>query len=221
MEIDWIIAIGLFLVFVGWSFTYYIGFFSATTGMGTGVLGISGDVINYLEMGTYDVPVSYNSVTNETGVLYMDFIWPIGSKNSTIMFSGSQSLPCYITGNRIYWQSDIIAGKNMFTMRYHTQNTTLNCDSSFSLSNTSQAIPWVAEENVVISQGKIDQMLSMDFRAFAAGLGISQDFRIEIDINGTSTGYGAKPPLGYDVYVKENPGTTENNDNVIVRILSW
>lgn len=221
MEIDWIIAIGLFLVFVGWSFAYYMGFFAVTTDMGTGVTGISGDVINYLEMGTYDVPVSYDSAANGTGVLYMDFTWPADAKNSTMMFSGSQSLPCYMTGSRIYWQSDLVAGKNMFTMRYHTQNTTLNCDSSFSLSNASQAIPWAAEEDMVISQGKINQMLSTDFRAFAAGLGISQDFRIEIDINGTTTGYGAKPPLGYDVYVNENPGMTENNDDVIVRVLTW
>ena len=48
MEIDWIIAIGLFLILVAWSFVYYMGFFVVTPDLGAGVQGISGKVMNYL-----------------------------------------------------------------------------------------------------------------------------------------------------------------------------
>ncbi len=221
MEIDWIIAIGLFLILVAWSFVYYMGFFAITPDLGAGVQGISGKVMNYLEIEAYDTPITYDSTENGTRVLYTDFTWPDYSSNSTKIFSGNQSLPCMIFGNRVYWQADVGIGENKFVMRYHTQNTTLNCDSSFPLVNTTQVIPWAAEKDTLVSQDRIDQMFATDFRAFAAGLGISQDFRIEIETDSSTTDYGSAVLPGYNIYVKENPGMTENNEKVTVRVLTW
>ncbi|UCD06893.1 MAG: hypothetical protein JSW41_03590 [Candidatus Aenigmatarchaeota archaeon] len=221
MNIDWIIAIALFLIFVSWSFVYYMGFFSITPDMRAGVEGISDKVMDFLSIDVYDVPAVFNSTEVGSRVLYMDFSWPGYSKNSTRIFSGNQSLPCYISGNRVYWQADLIQGENKFEMRYYDENVSLFCNSSFSLANATQVIPWVSEKNKAISQTKINQMLATNFYSFRNLLGISQDFRVELEINNVTTGYGTTPPLGYDVYVKETHGIKEDNNVVKIRVLTW
>jgi hypothetical protein len=221
MNIDWIIAIGLFIIFVAWSFAFYLGFFSLTPDMMGGVEGISNKVVGFLDIDVYDNPVVYDSVSNISAVMYADFSWPNYAKNSTKVFSDNQSLPCRMSGSRIYWQADLDAGKNRFDIRYHTENVTLECDSSFSIVNATQTIPWVSRNSKAVSNSKINQMLATDFKTFSARLGISQDFRVEVDKNGITTPYGKLPPLGYDVYVKETQGLTEDREQVKIRVMTW
>jgi hypothetical protein len=221
MNVDWIIAMALFLIFISWSFVYYTGFFSITPDMRAGVEGISGKVMDFLSIDVYDVPVVFNSTEAGSWVLYMDFSWPGYSKNSTRIFSESQSLPCYMSGNRVYWQAGLIQGENRFEMRYYDENVSLFCDSSFSLANATQAIPWISEKSKAISQAKINQMLATNLHSFRYALGINQDFRVEVEINNVTTEYGTDPPLGYDVHVKETLGRKENDEGVKVRVLTW
>jgi hypothetical protein len=221
MNFDWIIAIALFLVFVSWSFVYYMGAFSFTPDTGSGVEGISGKVIGFLETDSYDVPVEFSSPGSGSRVLYLDFSWPAYSKNSTRIFSGDQPLPCMISGDRVYWQADLSAGSNIFTMRYCTENTTPQCSSLFPPVNATQAMPWAAEKGSAISQARTDQMLATNFYVFRQALGINSDFRVELESGGIVTAYGPAPPLGYDVYVKETPHVTEDREAVTVRVLTW
>lgn len=221
MNIDWIIAIGLFIVFVAWSFVFYLGSFSFAPDVMGGVEGISSRVIGSLCIDVYENPIVHDSASNGSVVLYADFSWPQYAKNSTNVFSGSQPLPCIISGDRIYWQADLVEGRNSFDIRYHTENVSLQCDSSFPLANATQVIPWVSGKSRAISQSRISDMLAMDFSELSAGLGISQDFRVEIDKDGMTTAYGKLPPLGYDVYVKETQSQTESREQITIRVLTW
>lgn len=221
MDVDWIIAMGLFLVFISWSFVYYTGFFSPSADMKAGVEGISSRVVDYLSVDVYDVPVVYDSGVNGSRVLYMDFSWPPYSKNSTRIFSGNGTLPCRITGDRVYWQAGLSQGENRFVMRYHAGNGSLLCGSGFPATNASQAIPRAAERGRMFSQERISRMLAVDFQGFSYILGVSQDFRVELEIGNATVEYGIEPPLGYNVYVRETKGRTVDGDDLVVRVLTW
>ncbi len=221
MNVDWVIAVGLFLVFVSWSFVYYTGFFLDLPDFRGGVETISEEVIEFLTVEVNDVPVVLDSGDAGSKVLYMDFYWPSGTRNSTRLFYGNQTLPCYISGNRIYWQADVNVGRNEFEMRYFPSNDSMFCDSGFSTSGANKTTPWVAEKSNAVSVSRINDMLAMDFYAFRYLLGLRSDFRVEIERSGTTDELGPKPPFGYNVYVKESPGRTENNEKVKIRVLTW
>ena len=58
MNIDWIIALSMFLVVVAWSFSFYSGFFTEKSQPLSDVLNsISDKFVNYLVIGAKHLPI--------------------------------------------------------------------------------------------------------------------------------------------------------------------
>jgi len=223
MNLDWIFAIVAFMVFVGWGFSYYSSFFEEKADVfAVEAEHINEKVTDFLSVDYHVLPVVFDSENDTSNkVLYFDYTWPEGTKNSTRVFSGEQSLSCMIVGDKIYWQSDVTEGKNFFRLEFFHANTTLNCDSEIPTENSSQAIPLVSEKKRMLSQEKIDTMLGMDYDEFRNSLDIHQRFRIELDTGVTET-YGPVPPTASSVYVKESRSRiAESGDSVSIRVLVW
>ncbi len=227
MRIDWVLAFGVFLVFSLWAFAYYTSFYPRAFGMEDlkeAANSISNAVIDYLEISVYDVPVRFNSSSQASdAVLYLDYTWNSGIKNSTRILLGSQDLPCMLSGSRVYWQSDLAQGYNYFTMRFNNYNTTLNCNSSFSTANATRAFPWTEERKTMVALGKINQMRAMNFTGFKNEIGANRDFRVIIQYpGGAETWYGMNPPNATNVYVKNMWSTIEDTgERIKLSVLVW
>ena len=224
MRIDWIIALGVFLVFVGTGFQYYLNLFQTTSDPMELVIGdISDKIINFLKTDVYEVPIKVNSAETRSDVLHFDYTWlSEGAKNSSRILQDGTRLNCNITGSTIYWQANLEAGDNYFKLRFSDKNASMNCTDVFSIDNANKTIPWAAVKREMISQSKIDEMNSTDYTTFKSGLGINRDFRVSVNVSGTVTNYGLNPPNATNVYVKETRwALEETDDEVIIRVLAW
>ncbi len=225
MDVDWVVAIVVFLIFVTWSFTYYLSFFGESR---TSILPVAdyvkGKIKEFVFINTYMVPVVFNS-SNSTSdsVLYIDFLWhDENEKNSTTIYLNNNSLPCRIEGNRIYWVSNLSEGMNYFIMRYAGCESNLTCNSTFSITNKTQAVAWSVEKGRSVSQGKINNMTSTDYNVFKNNLMLDNDFRIKIRTNSTTIMYGKSIPLNRDVHVfKIFSKLWEDDSDVNLTISVW
>lgn len=222
-SVDWVLGFGIFLIFAALMLAYYA---NVTTADRSQPLEDSSTlfadrIVEYLQVSVYDVPVRYTSsgpVSN--AVLYLEFSWPFG-KNTTQLFKGSSPQTCNITGNTLYWRSDLSSGVNNFTMRFTTLDQDLQCDASLTVAGANQTIPGAVQKGKMVSQTRLDNMTNTSYGYFKESLGIDRDFRIELDINGTESSYGPETPLA-DVYVRERWGTIlETNQDISIRILLW
>lgn len=224
MRIDWVVAIGVFLVFIGTAFQYYSNLFqSRAQPMGVVVGDISDRVTDFLLTDVYEVSVKVSSPEAKSDVLYFDYTWPSeGAKNSTRILQDSTSKDCIISGSTLYFQTDLSVGENFFTMKFSNKNVSMNCSGTFGTGNSNQTIPWAGVKKKMISQSKIDEMNATSYTTFKDDLGINRDFRVGMNVNGTITSYGLNPPNATNVYVKETRWALEETDEeVIIRVLAW
>lgn len=203
MQIDWIIAITVFLVFTAWAFSYYSTLFpKISEPLESAVFLIQDKLLDWLEIDVYKVPIRFSSTNSTTSsVLYFDFLWPTGTKNSTTILKDSTQLLCEISDNRIYWQDDLDEGVNYFSMEFANVSTTLNCTANLNKSIVNQTTPWAEEKKQLISQSKINEMQATSYDDFKDSLGITMDFRIEIETNTSTTSYGKTIPSDRNVWV--------------------
>lgn len=224
MRIDWIVAIGMFFVLVGVGFQYYSNLFQTRAQPLELVVGdISDSITGFLLADVYEVPVKVSSSGARPDVLYFNYMWPSGgAKNSTRILQGSTGLDCNITDGAVYWQANLIAGDNYFTMRFSNKSVDMNCTDSFSLANANKTIPWVEVKKNMISQSRINEMSGISYSTFKSDRRINRDFRVKINVSGTVTNYGLNPPNATSVYIRETRWALEETDGeVIIRVLTW
>ena len=224
VNVDWIVAIGLFLVFIVWSFSYYAQLFAVEGDVVEAMELISERVLANLTVKVHSIPFIANisNVSVSNAVLYFEYRWPFG-KNTTKMVKDGSSQTCNITGNVIYWRSNLAANNNYFTMKYSDQNANLSCSGGFTVVNETQVIPFAVEEGSQISRARINGMNATNYSDFKAFLGLTRDFNITIE-NATQTilSYGLQPPEGTDVFSKSILGRLEDTEeNVTIRFLAW
>lgn len=223
VSVDWAIGIGVFLIFVAISFSYYSAAFPPGDGMLEDVSGYVVDqILDEIKVDVYDVPIRFNSPGSATDqVFFFNYTWPYG-KNTTKIYSGSTSLPCYISGDVVYWKADVSAGYNYFKMRYSNQSVAMRCTSSLTLTQLNKTAPWAEEHQRMFSQTQIDTMTGTGYGAFSDSLDLNMDFRIYINESGTVTQYGKTPPNATSVRVMRRWGVMEDTGNdVEVRLLVW
>jgi hypothetical protein len=224
MNLDWILGLVVFLTFTAWALGFYFSIYNTgpPDGLDAAATSIKNDVVAFLTAEVHQMPVRFNSSSSQSGaVLYAVYSWPFG-KNSAKVLSGSTSLPCRFSGDTIYWQADLSPGFNYFTIKYADMDASLNCNSTFDISSANQTKPWSAEKKTMFLQEKIDNMTATPYSGFRASLDINRNFRLEMDINGTTTVYGPSAPQHSDVFVKETAGTIYENDKTIeLRIMVW
>jgi hypothetical protein len=198
MEVDWVVGIFVFLVFIGWAFSYYFAIFqeNASRFETTAEAG-QRNVMGFISVDVYEAPVKYYSngpVAN--GVLKAKSVWYSGEKNSTMVFAGGSPLPCRIDGDDLYWQADLSAGNNYFTITTANVNTTMNCTAAFAISSFNLTVPWALERKTMVSLTRINEMANTSYDGFRNSLGMNQNFRFRMERAGGDIAYGKSGPSG-------------------------
>ena len=223
MDVDWIVAIMVFLVFVVWSFSYYFTLFPRSEGFLESVTETDTEkIMNFLSANVYRIPVRVNSNGEDNVTLMAKSVWYRGTKNSTRIFKDGESLPCMIIGDDLYWLANLSSGWNYFYIEFSGLNTSLNCDSEFSLVNVTQTIPWVLERKSLLSLTRVNEMTNMSYEDFKENLDIEEDFNILLEWDGTTKTYGKPLPENREVYVKVYENLLwETSENINVSVRVW
>jgi hypothetical protein len=219
MNVDWAVAVSVFLVFVGIGFAYYWGFFEdRPDSIGISLDDANRKVLDFLTVDSWKVPVRYNSSSAGIVVMYFDFQWPEGTKNSARILDSGLPLSCMFQGDRLYFQADVQNGNNDFEVTFANISSPMLCNSALDTSGSYPAVPWVSEKTRLVSQSRIDQMLGTDYSQFRQSLEILRNFRVEA---GTSS-YGPSAPSYTNTYVKETRSLIqETGQPVTVRVMVW
>ena len=220
MNFDWIVAIVTFLVFTVFSFNYYTGFFVYQADLEMVAGSINQRVLDTIMVDDYFVPVYYNaSMTENDRVLYADFLWPEGTEESTKILLNDIEQPCFISGDTIYWQSDLVYGDNKFEMVYSNVSVPMNCDDPLVLDSPLQAKPWSIEKSRAASQGKLAAISAMSYDDYRSSISVSRDIRIELS---SGFSYGPEPAANIDVYVFESKTRiAETDEDIEVKVFVW
>jgi hypothetical protein len=225
VNIDGVVGLMVFLVFVAWSFVYFMNVFSTDSlqSLDDVADSVSSKVAGYLTVDSYEMPVKHVSAGNASdAVLYLDYAWPSeGAKNSTRVYHAGSALPCNLTGDRLYWTSDVVSGGNHFTVRFSDSNGTANCTGGGLGGPLNKTIPMSAVKSRKLSNGRVSSMASMDYGSFRSALGIGDDFRVILNVSGTETIFGLSPPNASDVHVKSTRHATLDGAPAEIRVLVW
>jgi hypothetical protein len=222
MNVDWAIAVSVFLVFVGIGMTYYWGLFETNSNsVGLSLDTVNKQVLDFLTVDSWKVPVRYSSSSSGLAVMYFDFSWPEGTKNSARILDSGLPLTCMLQGDRLYFEASLDQGGNEFLMTFANVSTPLACNAVLETSSAQAVLPLASEKSRTISQARIDQMLATDYNQFRQSLGITRNMRIEID-SGTTSVYGPSPPQYTNTYVRETRSLIqETGQPVTVRVMVW
>ncbi|MBU0898714.1 MAG: hypothetical protein ABIH55_00845 [Nanoarchaeota archaeon] len=227
MNIDWIIALGLFLVVTAWSFTFYIGFFNAgAEPLGDVLDSISDKFIGYLTTDTYVMHANYTeSLIGRERTFYVDMDFPEGTNLTTKIYVDgtliSDTKECEIQLNQILFNTTVTKfASYQFVIKFQNTSDTY-CDGA--LNTETKLKPSVKEKKRLVTQAKIDNMDAMPIEHIKANLSINRDFRVEIETNNIITNtFGVLPPNSTNVYVKEVYSRIFDTDNrVLIRTMVW
>lgn len=220
MNFDWIVAIVTFIILAVFSFNYYTAFFVYQADLENVAGTINERVLDTIMVDSYTVPVYYNSSGAQNDkILYIDFTWPQGTKNSTKILINEVEQQCLIVGDTLYWQSNLANGDNKFGMRFSELSIPMNCEDPLAISDEVRATPWSMEKTEKLSQGNLNSLSLVNYEDYKNFISVSRDLRVE-----TSTGfsYGPQPPRNIDVYVFEkNTTIVETGQSVKLRVFVW
>lgn len=220
-----ILGVLIFLVFVGWSVSYYISLFQfSEDNLNVVVNQQINKILNSISTDVFKIPIKYYSNDNiENAVLKGQNIWYYGKKNSTFVLKEGDILPCKIENDNIYWLTNISSGENYFIIKMSDLDIPMICNSQFSISDFNLTIPWVIEKENLISLTKINEMKKISYENFKEQENIEVDFKIKIEKNNEQIVYGIDPPKGYiKVYSKSfRKKIFETSENANITIMVW
>jgi len=231
-HVDWLITIGVFLVFVAWAFSFYFSFFPDSRVSTSDFADIINEkVIDYLFIESYRVEGSYYvaGLTTEV-VMNITYAWPNvteNTKNSTRVYlrtpQGTTAQPdCIISGDNISFKTDFNAGTSYIIITYSNASMPMRCSGTFNVTTDNRTNLGVAEKTDIISQVMINEMTNFTYEDFKNNLSVSRDFRVEINTSGVYTNFGSPLPKNRDIYVRETFSRLEETDaEVDVRVLIW
>jgi hypothetical protein len=222
MNFDWAVAVSVFLIFIGMGFAYYWGLFEANPDpIGISLDSMNSKVLGFLEVDSWETPVRYNSSAAGLQILYLDFSWPSGTENSTRILDSGLPLDCMLQAGRLYFQANADEGDNDFLMTFSNASGPPACDYILETAGANQSVPWASEMFRRISQSRISQMLATEYVQFRQYLGITRNFRVEID-SGSTSAYGPQAPNYTSTYVRETHSQMqETGQPVTVRVMVW
>ncbi len=220
MNVDWAVAIGVFVVFVGWSLVYYTGFFAGGVDISQGLDSLSERVVESLEVAEYSMPVRYDSPGGGPGVLYAELLLPGVEEGQLRVLDGGGWLECMLSGDRLYWEAGLESGDNDFEIVYSDLDIG-GCSGSFETSGANQTFPLSAVKSMKLSQARLLEMQATIYQDFRESLGTGDGIRLEWSgaIQGS---YGPEAPGNRDVFVRElSRPLLELSGTVDMRVLAW
>jgi hypothetical protein len=236
MNVDWIVALIIFLMFVGWAFAYYSVFSAGYMTSRSESASLAGDkVIDHLSVRVSSIPANFSSQSagdDFTLAAYMNWT---GNENGSARVVTEQmtnaSLPCsiyYDEGKglyRIHWNASLVVGQNYFFIEYADLDTPLNCDDAVPSSDENEATPWAAEYRDIFSSARnADVCASMNssYDETKSEMGISFDFNVLLREPGTAMTCGrAVPKAGREVFAYRATGELFEGGDVNVSVRLW
>jgi hypothetical protein len=225
---DWIIAVFIFVIFVSWSFQYYSTLYRVKSSpLDEAALAVSSTITSNITLSVYDTPVSYVSpIAESNSVMYAGYYWTsAGEKNTTMVLnSASSQLSCKIDGNTIYWQANVVAGENNFTIRVSNRTASvMNCTGTFSTTGANVTIPRASDRKIMLSSAALDAMVATNYTVFKADRSINRDFRLTVEPSaGSVTNYGSVPPNASNVFAHKTwYKVEEGGASAVVSVLVW
>ena len=225
MDIDWIVGIFLFLVFVGWGFSYYFAMFSGNEVQFEQTAELERQkIMSFVAVDVYEAPVKYNSSASvSNAVLKAKSVWYSGEKNSTRVLSNENALPCRLDGDDLYWQANLAQGFNVFRIRTASVNTTANCTGTFTITSSNLTVPWALERKEMASLTKIYEMTNTTYDGFRDAIGTNMNFRFVLEAPSGDINYGKAIPSGaVNVYSKKTVMKMfETSESVNITVAVW
>ena len=219
MNADWGVAFGIFLAFVVWSFTFYLGFFPSAPGVEEGLDAVSGNAMKGLEVMGYAMPVEHSASQAGQAVLFAEPGIPAGMEPGAGVFSGGSRLDCMLSGDKLYWEADLQAGLNPFEIVYSEVDTGW-CGDALDTADANQTYPLAAVGSAMVSVSGLSALQAMDYQDYRQSLGVQNELRIEW--SGDSEGsLGPPAPGNRDVFVREFSRQILEGGSVDIRILMW
>ncbi len=230
MRIDWIVAAVTFLMFVLWAFSYYS---LINTGEAVSVseaaMSAAGKISDYTRMDFSATPANITApsdMDNVTVWAYMN--WTVEEKNSTRVVTvqlSNQSLPCGISGDRLYWKANLSAGGNHFFIESAGLDTSLNCGQSIPPTDENQSTLWVTESGVIFSDERnslICSQMNQSYHNTKKSIGITFDFNLLIEnADGITTCGMPVPVSGRNVFVLPVSGRLWEGGAVNMSVRLW
>ncbi len=220
MNLDWAVAISVFVGFTIWSMLYFTGFFQVQADMTNSADSISGNILDFLETSEYSIPVSYDSPSSDIGVLHAEIDIPPSMETGLQVLEGSLPQDCLLQSGTLYWESSLSPGDNLFTIIY-SESPAGGCTDLLDTSESNQTYPLATETSPRISGSTLTSLSSIDYNTFRETLGLQNQVRLEW--SGLLVGtFGPEVPINKDIHVREttrqvlgSPGTLD------IRIMVW
>ena len=223
MDVDWALAMVVFLFFISWAFIFTISVLQNQEEENIEHLRYMSKIIrDMLVIKTYEIPAMYEANESKEMVFYSTLLINESYKNSTFVKSNDKRLPCMILGNKLYWQSNVTSGKNYFFVYYAKATSKKFCNSTLSTTNATMLSLWAAKEKEMFHNSSINNFLLKDYDQLRDYEGITNNFMLEINIGNVSRVYGKRPPLATNVYVFNYYGKLyDSGEDVSLNIYMW
>lgn len=224
MNLDWVIAMGVFLAFAAWAFALYADLVAVDPQPPEAALELVADrVLDNLTVLVHELPVNvnYSNASASGVVLYVDYRWPFGKNGTRVLKSGSAQ-DCNLTGDRLVWRSDLTPDVNSFVIRYADRGASLACTGTFAVVNETQAFPFAVQQSMALSHARMIDLARVNLSLFKAQNRLERDFNITIENGSVLLSYGLPPPPAGDVFARtRHSRVEETGGNATVRILVW
>lgn len=220
MNVDWAVAIGVFVMFVGWSFVYYTGFFNQTTDVSQSMEALSSNLLDLIGTDRYTMPAYYDSPSSGQAILYADLGLPSEAEGTIKVSDPGGNLDCMLDSGILYWDADLSVGQNDFEILYSDVDLG-GCGDTLATSGANQTFPLSQVKEKVISQTTLLSLQSVPYNNFLESVGSRQEMRLEWS-GPISGNYGPQPPGNRDVSALElSRPLLETGELLNLRLLVW
>ena len=230
MRVDWIVAVFIFLMFTSWAFSYY-------SLLGTGrmvslsqsAIADGGKVERFFRTELVTIPANFSS--NGTGLNSTLWAWlgPGGSGANTTRvtlsrLSGS-SLPCMVSGDRIFWKADASAGGNVFFIGSSEADSAAGCGSAIAEALQNETTLWAGESTPAYSAALAAQSCALINSSGDGGkalTGSAFSFRaVAVMPSGNLTCGPPPPATGRDIFVHRASGMMLDGGMMSLKVTLW
>ncbi len=229
MRIDWIVAVVTFLMFVVWAFSSYS---LISTGealsRSEAALQAAEKIADYMKVSFSSIPANITAPSDANNATVWAYMNWTGDENSTRIVRSrlsNQSLPCGISGSRVYWKANLSAGENYFLIESADFDASLNCGQNIPGTDENQTELWASESGLVFSGSRNSQVCSemnQTYETQKRAIGTAFDFNILIEHAGGSFTCGPPVPLsGRDVFVYPVSGKLWEGGDVNMSVRLW
>lgn len=230
MRIDWIIALVVFIMFTGWAFAYYSLFSDGRIVSISESAGLAGEkIIDYMEVRLSSIPANFSlGGAPETATLYAFMNWTGNEKNSTRVVKSMLSnatLPCMISGDKIYWNASLATGDNFFILENVGMDSPMDCEETFVVVEDKQVMLWAADFRDVFSTTRnsvICSQMNNSYSLTKSTIGITFDFNILIGTEADGITCGSPiPRTGTGVFVYPATGALFEGGEINMSVRLW